>query len=88
MDLKTGEVSQVFADQSGYFIYKVGAKDTEPLDKVKEEIRSSLRTQRMQEQMQALQQSATPVLDNSYFGEEAGPVHGMTLPPPGASGPK
>jgi hypothetical protein len=88
MDLKTGEVSQVFADQSGYFIYKVGPKDTEPLDKVKEEIRSTLRTQRMQEQMQALQQSATPVLDDSYFGEEPGPVHGMTLPTPGGPGPK
>jgi hypothetical protein len=77
MDLKTGEISPVLSDQSGYFIYKVGAKDTEPLDKVKEEIRGTLRTQRMQEQMQAVQKSATPVLDESYFGPEMPPGHGM-----------
>ena len=58
LDLKTGEISAVFSDQSGYFIYKVGKKEVEPLDKVKEEIRSSLRTQRVQEQMQSVQKSA------------------------------
>jgi parvulin-like peptidyl-prolyl cis-trans isomerase-like protein len=82
IDLKPGQVSPVFSDQSGYFIYKVGAKDTEPLDKVKEEIRATLRTQRMQEQMQAVQQSGTPVLDEAYFGADAGPAHGMPLPSP------
>jgi hypothetical protein len=82
MDLKTGEISSVLSDQSGYFIYKVGAKETEPLDKVKDEIRGTLRTQRMQEQMQSVQQSATPTLDESYFGPEMPPMHGMPLPPP------
>jgi PPIC-type PPIASE domain len=82
MDLKTGEVSPVISDPSGYYIYKVGAKEVEPLDKVKEEIRGTLRTQRMQEQMQAVQQFATPSLDESYFGPEMPPQHGMPLPPP------
>jgi hypothetical protein len=82
MDLKTGEISHVLSDQSGYFIYKVGAKDVEALDKVKEDIRGTLRTQRMQEQMQSVQQSATPTLDESYFGPEMPPMHGMPLPPP------
>jgi hypothetical protein len=82
LDLKTGEVSAVFSDQSGYFIYKVGKKEVEPLDKVKEEIRSSLRTQRVQEQMQSVQKSATPTLDEAYFGPEMPPTHGMPLPPP------
>jgi hypothetical protein len=88
MDLKTGEISAVFSDQSGYFIYKVGVKDVEPLDdKLKEEIRGSLRTQRVQEQMQAVQKSATPTLDESYFGPEMPPAHGMPMPPtaPGPS---
>ncbi len=80
LDLKTGEVSAVISDQSGYFIYKVGTKDTEPLDKVKDEIRGALRTQRVQEQMQAVQKSATPTLDEAYFGpEQAGPP-GMPMP--------
>jgi hypothetical protein len=82
MDLKTGEISTVRSDQSGYFIYKVGKKEAEPLDKVKDEIRGTLRTQRMQEQMQSVQQSATPTLDEAYFGPEAPPMHGMPLPPP------
>jgi hypothetical protein len=83
MELKTGEISQVFSDQSGYFIYKVGAKDVEPLDdKVKEEIRGTLRTQSVQEQMQAVQKSATPTLDEAYFGPEMAPAHGPALPPP------
>jgi PPIC-type PPIASE domain len=89
MELKSGEVSPVISDQSGYYIYKVGKKEVEPLDKAKEEIRGTLRTQRMQEQMQAVQQSATPTLDESYFGAEMPPTHGMPLPPPtGAPSPK
>jgi hypothetical protein len=92
MDLKTGEISPVLSDQSGYFIYKVGAKDVDPLDKVKEEIRGTMRTQRVQEQMQAVQQASTPTLDETYFGAEPGPMHGMPLPPPtgkpSAPGPK
>jgi hypothetical protein len=86
MDLKTGEVSAVLSDQSGYFIYKVGAKDVEPLDKVKDEIRGTLRTQRVQEQMQAVQKSGTPTLDEAYFGPEQGPPQGMPMPMP-AGGP-
>jgi len=87
MDLKTGAVSQVFSDQSGYFIYKVGAKDVEPLDdKVKEEIRGTLHSQSVQEQMQAVQKSATPSLDESYFGPEMAPARGMPMPMP-AGGP-
>jgi PPIC-type PPIASE domain len=82
MDLKTGEVSPLISDQSGYYIYKVGAKEVEPLDKVKEEIRGALRSQRMQEQMQAVQQSAVPSLDENYFGPDMPPGHGMPLPPP------
>jgi hypothetical protein len=82
MDMKTGEISPAVSDQSGYYIYKVGSKEVEPLDKVKEEIRGSLRTQRIQEQMQAVQQSGTPTLDEAYFGPEMPPTHGMPLPPP------
>jgi hypothetical protein len=83
MDLKTGEISQVLSDQSGFFIYKVGAKGVEPLDKVKEEIRGALRSQRMQEQMKAIQEAGTPSLDEAYFGPEMAPPHGMPLPSPG-----
>jgi hypothetical protein len=86
MELKAGEISKVFSDQSGYFIYKIGVKDVEPLDdKVKEEIRGTMRTQRVQEQMQAVQKSGTPTLDEAYFGPEMAPAHGPALPPPAPS---
>jgi hypothetical protein len=88
MELKTGEISKVFSDQSGYFIYKIGVKDVQPLDdKVKEEIRGTMRTQRVQEQMQTVQKSATPTLDEAYFGPEMAPAHGPALPPPAPGAP-
>jgi PPIC-type PPIASE domain len=68
MDLKAGEISPVIADQSGYFIYKVKSIDTMPLDQAKEEIKGILRSQRMQDEMRSLQTSATPDLDEAYFG--------------------
>ena len=82
MDLKAGEVSPVIDDQSGYYIYKMGEKDTIPLDKVKDDIRATLRTQQIQAEMQKLQQSGTPTLNDSYFGEAGGPMPGMPMPPP------
>jgi len=70
MDLKAGQISPVIADQSGYFIYKVKAIDTMPLDQAKEEIKGILRAQRMQDEMRSLQTSATPDLDEAYFGPD------------------
>lgn len=85
MDLKTGAVSELISDQSGYYVYKIGAKDTLPLDKVQEEIRGSLRAQRMQNDMQAVEHSATPKLDEAYFGPDL-PQRGMMPMPPGGPG--
>jgi hypothetical protein len=85
MDLKTGAVSELITDQSGYYVYKVGAKDTLPLDKVQDEIKGTLRSQRMQADMQAAQHSATPKLDEAYFGPET-PQRGMMPMPPGRPG--
>ncbi len=71
MDLKAGEVSPVFSDPSGYIIYKAGEKETTPLDKVREEIREAVHLRRMQDEMRAIQESASPALDDSYFGPAA-----------------
>lgn len=68
MDLKTGEVSSVLADSNGYVIYRIKTKVTLPLDQAREEIKATLRLQRMQEEMRGIQDSATPTLDKSYFG--------------------
>ncbi len=85
MDLKPGEVSQVITDQTGYFVYKAGARDTLPLASVHDEIVNTLRSQRMQAAVQSIQQSATASYDDAYFGPPAEPGRqGMMGMPPGA----
>jgi len=72
MDLKPGAVSALISDPSGFFIYKMGEKGTVPLSQVREEIRGTLQAKRMQDSMQTLQQSATPELNEKYFGASPG----------------
>jgi parvulin-like peptidyl-prolyl isomerase len=80
-DLKTGEVSPLIADPSGYFIFKMGEKQTMSLESAKEEIHNTLRAQRLQESMQSIQQSAKPTLNDAYFAmPEAAPA-GAAAPP-------
>lgn len=67
MDLKPGEVSSVFTDPSGYVIYKVKSKTVIPLDQVQEEIKATLRTQRLHDEMHDIEDSVSPVLDEMYF---------------------
>ncbi len=67
--LKPGETSQLISTPNGYLIYKVGEKDTLPLDKVHDEISSTLRSQHMQDALQTIQQSATPELNEKYFAD-------------------
>ena len=74
MDLKPGETSPLIATPNGYLIYKVGEKDILPFDKVHDEIVSTLRSQRIQEAMQAIQHSATPELNEKYFAEAQRPI--------------
>ncbi|MFZ0285009.1 MAG: peptidylprolyl isomerase, partial [Terriglobales bacterium] len=93
MDLKPGEISPVITDPNGFFIYKVKAKSTVPLDQAREEIKGTLRSERMQEAMEAVNKSVTLTFDNDYFGPEP-PSRGfmmppgMTPPPPPKVGPR
>jgi hypothetical protein len=80
-DLKSGEVSPLITDESGYFIYKAGEKTTPPLEQEKEEIKTKLRAQRLQDSMQSVQKMATPTLDDKYFAApSAPPMQGMPMP--------
>jgi len=88
MNLRQGEISQLISGPNGYVVYKVGEKDTLPLEKVRDEISSTLRSQRMQDSVQAIQQSAKPELNDEYFTEapaavpqETAPAGGETKPP-------
>ncbi len=77
MDLRPGQVSSVFADPNGYMIYKVNTKDTISLDQAREEIKAAIRSQRIQDEMSGIQNSVTPILDESYFAHGR-PLQGMT----------
>ena len=79
-DLKPGEVSAVLSDSGGHYVYKVVSKEQLPLDQVKEEIRGTLRTQRVRDAMDKVQNSFKTETNEAYFGP-AGPG-GMRQSPP------
>jgi len=79
-DLKPGEVSVVLNDSGGHYVYKMVSKEQLPLDQVKEEIRGALRTQRVRDAMDKVQNSFKTETNEAYFGP-AGPG-GMRQPPP------
>jgi hypothetical protein len=89
MDLEPGEVSAVLADANGYVIYKVKVKETLPLDPAREEIKATLRSLRLQDEMHSIQDFAIPALDQSYFRPSRPPQGTMESsgPPMRASGP-
>jgi hypothetical protein len=88
LEMKPGEVSQVFTDPSGYFVYKLDQKDTIPLERVHDEIKSSLQKQRLQEATLAIQQSATPTLNDGYFAQTSpGPTSQSPMGMPGTRPP-
>lgn len=74
LDLNAGQVSQVFAEPNGYYIYKLILKETKPLDQAHDQIRSTLAQQRMQDAMDSIQQSSKTELNEAYFGPPAAPA--------------
>ena len=70
-DLKAGEVSQVITDNGGHYIYKVVSEETLPLDQVKEEIRNTMKGQRMKEMMDKYTTSYHADTNDAYFGPPA-----------------
>jgi hypothetical protein len=66
MDLKPGEVSEVFSDPGGaHFIYKIISKETLTLEAVKTEIRTAISTQRYRDSMKGFQGDV--VFSDAYF---------------------
>jgi bifunctional DNA-binding transcriptional regulator/antitoxin component of YhaV-PrlF toxin-antitoxin module len=84
MDLKPGEVSELIVDtNSGFYIYKMISKETQPMDAVKPDIRNQITTQRYHDSMQNYQGNVD--LNDAYFGpgrNPAGPPH-PKVPAPG-----
>ncbi len=92
-NLKAGEVSPVYEEPSGFFIYKVESKGTAPLNDVKPEIQRILETEKMRAALEKLKESVKPVLNDQYFGPPPGESSGARSSPsahpssePGESG--
>jgi peptidylprolyl isomerase len=82
-DLPPGQVSTVLNDPTGFYFFKVVSKTPLPLADVKDEIRTTLRTQRSQAKRQAMQDAVSADLNKDYFGDAPATPPGM----PGAPHP-
>jgi hypothetical protein len=67
-ELKAGEISQVFSDSTGHYIYKLDGKTIEPLEAVSGEIHKTLQNQHREQAIQAVQQPITTEMNEAYFG--------------------
>ena len=66
LDLRTGEVSEVFSDPGGaHFIYKMISRQTLTLEDVKTEIRTAISNQRYRDSMKAFEGDV--VFSDDYF---------------------
>jgi hypothetical protein len=74
--LKAGDISQVFTDQAAGYIYKVASARQIPLSEEKASIIKVLQRQELQDKLEEISKSATPELNEQYFG-----------PPPAAAAP-
>ena len=70
-EMKPGQVSQVIADTSGYYIYKMVRTEMTPLSQASKEIRKTIAAQRVQDSAAALTNSLKFELYPSYFGAAA-----------------
>lgn len=73
MDLKPGEVSEVFSDPGGaHFIYKMIGKRTLTLEEAKTEMRTAISSQRYRDSMKSFQGDV--VFSDAYFNPPGTPV--------------
>jgi PPIC-type PPIASE domain len=95
-DLKPGEVSQAFSDPASFYVYKVVSVREIPLSEAKTSITSTLQRQLVTDRIQQIQNSVTPVFNDTYFGPERPQVQATpriisprprTPPAPGAGAP-
>lgn len=74
LDLKAGEVSGLFSEVNGYYVYKVLSKETKPLEQARDEIRTTLSQQRLQDAMAKYQRENKATLNEAYFGPAGPPL--------------
>jgi hypothetical protein len=88
-ELKANEISQPFNDPAVYYIYKAVSVRTVPLSEVKATIETTLQRQMYTDKIKEVKESATPVLNEAYFGPDVPeqPMQGMRPGMPGGMRP-
>jgi hypothetical protein len=84
--LKAGEVSQVYTDPAAGYVYRVVSARQIPLSEEKESIIKTLQKQDLQDKLEAISKSATPELNEEYFGPAPAPTTPGPAGQPGAAG--
>jgi hypothetical protein len=74
VELKSGDVSPVFNDPTGFMIYKVLEVKELPVASVRDEIARTLQGDKMKKAFDSLQDSTKTTLDESYFATPAPPT--------------
>jgi len=76
--LKAGDISPVYGDPAAYYIYKVLSVRQIPVSELRDSIIKTLQQRQLQEKLEEIGKSATPVLNETYFGPA--PVPGGPMP--------
>lgn len=84
--LKAGEVSQVYTDPAAGYVYKVVSTRQIPLSEEKDSIIKTLQKQDLQDKLEEISKSATPELNEEYFGPAPAPAAQGPAGHPGAAG--
>jgi PPIC-type PPIASE domain len=73
LQLGVGEVSTLITDSAGHYIYKLEGKEQLPLDKVRDEVRATLSSERLKAALDKIQNSYTAEPNDAYFAPAGGP---------------
>ena len=77
--LQPHQISAPLKDKSGYYIFRVEEKRTQPLEEIRQAIQTSLSMQKLNLRMETLKQSYLVSLNPSYFADS--PATTPTKPP-------
>jgi hypothetical protein len=67
-DLKSGDVSELIPDARAFFVYKMGTKTTLSFEDAKNDVKTAIKNERMQEAQKAVSEIGTTTLNDAYFG--------------------
>jgi peptidyl-prolyl cis-trans isomerase C len=78
--LKAGEVSPLYEEAAGYFIYRIEKKGMVPLAQVRDEIQRTLQQEKMRAAMDKIRNSVSTTLNQDYFKAETPPPTPPAVP--------